>query len=92
MGILKHHDENWDVTDKIQVEAYQVGSNRKKPKWYENYMRSRIIKPIEGGTYIKTFSGNIEFVPEGDYIINDKHNGVYSCNVTQFNDVFEEIE
>ena len=91
MGILKHRSRKWEIKNKIQVEAYQLGSSDDEPDWFQEYVKARTIKLADGGAYIKT-SGISSFVPVGDYIINDKHNGVYSCSVNQFNDVFEEVE
>lgn len=91
MGVLRHRSKKWEVKSKIQVEAYQLGSGDEKPDWFREYVLQRKIKPDTKGVYIK-INGTLQFVPNGDYIINDKHNGMYSCSVNQFNDVFEEIE
>ena len=91
MGVLKHRSRKWEVRNKIKVEAYQLGSSDEHPDWFEDYVLHRKIKPVSNGAYIKV-ENNLQFVPDGDYIINDKHNGMYSCTVNQFNDVFEEIE
>lgn len=91
MGVLKHRSRKWEVRNKIKVEAYQLGSSFERPDWFENYVSHRKIKPVSNGAYIKV--GNTQqFVPVGDYIINDKHDGMYSCTADRFDDVFEEIE
>lgn len=89
MGVLKHRSRKWKINNKIQVQAYQIGDVN-RPEWLQQFKEQGDIVFVNGGANIK--SGVLmKFVPNGTFIINDKHGDIYSCAEDMFDDVFEMI-
>lgn len=77
----------------VEVEAWQIGSDEKKPAWLLDAMANDVaLERVDGtGWLIRTLEGD-HFGNVGDYIIQGVKGELYPCKPDIFEQTYEVVE
>ena len=77
----------------VEVEAWQIGSEEKKPVWLLDAMVNGVaLERADGsGLLIRTLEGD-HFGNVGDYIIQGVKGELYPCKLDIFEQTYEVVE